>query len=260
MVRNLFVRQMVSVMCLSTVAVCMAAADPYEGEYRRPSWRLTPDAKAFVAECAKSAAAYRPRSERTHLFCRTQLKYGNERTDYLHNWYERPLYQDSTFADKTRGNELVNELSWRRQVAGMRLTRLDGFAAYLSTARRIEILERSRLQGAEAAVLAELCSVDRGKGIGHCVNLARRLLDEPQSFRIDGRVVISGSPTVRGDNGGGQNSGRICALRLKRNSVPAGSLSCLTWVLSMVPILTGGRCREKRLSAGGRTSDPCSVT
>ena len=89
---NLSVRQMFSAMCLSAVAVCMAATDPYEGEYARPSWRLTPEAKAFVAECAKSAVAYRPRSERAHLFCRTQLKYGNERNDYLHNWYERPLY------------------------------------------------------------------------------------------------------------------------------------------------------------------------
>ena len=217
---NLSVRQMFSAMCLSAVAVCMAATDPYEGEYARPSWRLTPKAKAFVAECAKSAVAYRPRSERAHLFCRTQLKYGNERNDYLHNWYERPLYQDSTFASKTRGNELVNEMSWRRQVAGMRLTKLDGFAAYLSTTRRIEILERSRLKGAEALVLAELCSVDKAKGIGYCVNLAKRLLPEPQVFRIDGKVVISGAPTVRTDDEAGVGFWRDLRIALDKEFGP----------------------------------------
>ena len=212
---RLFVRAL-SVSCFLSLPVCLAATDPYKGEYRRPSWNLTADARAFVDECARSAATCRMRPERPYLFCRTQLKYGNERTDYLHNWYERPLYQDSTFASATRGNELVNELSWRRQVAGMHLTKLDGFAAYLSTTRRIEILERSRMPGAQAKVLAELCSVDKSKGIGHCVNLAKRLLAEPQVFRIDGKVVVSGAPTVRAGNGGGAKFWKDLRIALER--------------------------------------------
>ena len=184
----------------AVLSCCLAVADdPYRGEYARKSWNLTPEAKAFVEDCAEKGAAYRRRTGRTYLYCRSQLKYGNERKDYLHNWYERPLYQDSTFAP-VPGKELVNEKSWRRQVDGMRLMKLDGFAAYLSTARRIEILDRCLLPGAECSVLGELCSIDSNKGIEHCVRLAGRLLGHPNSFRMDGKTVIAGYPGVNGDN------------------------------------------------------------
>ena len=191
------------VAALSLSAQVASAESPYDGEYSRPCWNLTPDARAFVSECAAQARSYRPRSERTMLFCRSQLKYGNERTDYLHNWYERPLYQDSTFGKLCPGNQLINELSWRRQVAGMRLTKLDGFASYLSTARRIELLDRSTLPGAEALVLAEFCGRDVTNGREGRLKLAERLLGQKNVFRIDGKVVIAGMPGIDSDAASG---------------------------------------------------------
>ena len=184
----------------SLVFSCGGAENPYDGEYRRLSWNLAPEAASFIAECSEAAKSYRQRADRTHLFCRTQLKYGNERTDYIHNWYERPLYQDSTFGSLDQGNRLVNERSWRMQVHGMRLTKLDGFAAYLSTARRSEILERSLLPGAEAKVLAEFCHIDMAKGLDHCVEFAGNLMPRPNVFQLDGRIVIAGYPHIGGDN------------------------------------------------------------
>ena len=56
---------------------------------------LTPDARAKLAVWRESAAAWRPQTARPQMFVRGQFFYGNERDHYIHNWYERPLHQDS---------------------------------------------------------------------------------------------------------------------------------------------------------------------
>jgi hypothetical protein len=86
------------------------------------------------------------------------------------------------------------------QVHGMRLMKLDGFASYLSTARRSEILDRSLMPGAEAKVLAEYCHIDVAKGVDHCVEFAGNLLSRTNVLRLDGKVVITGYPRVSDDN------------------------------------------------------------
>ena len=55
------------------------------------------------------------------FFPRAQFHYGLERTDYLHRWYDRPLCQDSTFADANDPAHPINEKSWRETVRALRL-------------------------------------------------------------------------------------------------------------------------------------------
>ena len=54
------------------------------------------------------------------FFPRAQFHYGLERTDYLHRWHDRPLYQDSTFADANDPAHPINEKSWRATVRAWR--------------------------------------------------------------------------------------------------------------------------------------------
>ena len=71
-------------------------------------------AAALCAAAAGAALADTPETtRRTRIFIRSQLKYGLERDDFLHSWYERPLHQDTTYATRApnRG-PFLNDLSW----------------------------------------------------------------------------------------------------------------------------------------------------
>ena len=158
---------------------------------------------ALAALCAGLAFApsmadtQPPAPRRPRIFMRTQLKYGLERVDYLHKWYERPLYQDSTYSALVpQGGRLVNDLSWRKQVEIGRLTKSDGFAAFITTLRRDEILAQSVKPGAETTVLVEMTSDDQEKGLAHCVALAGRALEAKNAFRLDGKVVLTRYPSI----------------------------------------------------------------
>ena len=99
--------------------------DAYFGDVRKRLLDMTPEARELLARLAEQGREYRPISGRTHLFVRTQLKYGLQRTDFLHNWYERPLYQDCTYAAASVKGRYLNELSWRRQVEVGKLSKAD---------------------------------------------------------------------------------------------------------------------------------------
>ena len=75
--------------------LCASAAATGENAKRR-CWTLTPKAQAIVEEMRGLAKRYSPRTDRTRIFSRAQLKYGAQRTDFIHRWYDRPLHQDST--------------------------------------------------------------------------------------------------------------------------------------------------------------------
>ena len=131
-------------------------------------------------------------TRRTRIFIRSQLKYGLERDNYLHSWYERPLHQDTTYATRApKGTNFINELSWRKQVEIGRLTKADGFGVFLAMTGRDNIIAQSVKPGAEATIMVEMTGGAQSKGIEHCVELAGRALAMTNSFRIGGRVILT---------------------------------------------------------------------
>ena len=156
----------------------------------------------FAVVLAVSAALGAPDAPgrsgvRTKILVRSQLKYGLERTDYLHRWYERPLHQDSTYAVRApNGSQFINALSWRKQVEIARLSKIDGFGVFLNTHRREDVIPRSVEPGGEMTILVEMHSGDEAAGVEHCVELAGKALAMPNSFRIDGKVVLTRYPDI----------------------------------------------------------------
>jgi hypothetical protein len=156
----------------------------------------------FAAVLAVSAVPGAPDASdrsgvQTKILVRSQLKYGLERTDYLHRWYERPLHQDSTYAVRApNGSQFINALSWRKQVEIARLSKIDGFGVFLNTHRREDVLPRSVEPGGEMTILVEMHAGDEAAGVEHCVEMAGRALAMPNSFRIDGKVVLTRYPEI----------------------------------------------------------------
>ena len=75
-----------SLLMIGFAALCTAYSAP------------VPDAQAAAYLKTLSAKIKHetfPRSGKTAIFSRAQLKYGLERTDYLHRWVDRPLLQNS---------------------------------------------------------------------------------------------------------------------------------------------------------------------
>ena len=168
------------------------AATPQRVFLLHASVRVLAAALCAVSAGASIADTPSDTSRRTRIFIRSQLKYGLERDDYLHDWYERPLHQDTTYATRApNGGRFLNDLSWRKQVEIGRLTKIDGFGVFLSMRGRHEIIPQSVKPGAEATIMVEMSGRDVAKGIGHCVELAGRALAMPNSFRIGGRVVLT---------------------------------------------------------------------
>ena len=133
----------------------------------------------------------------TKILVRSQLKYGLERNDYLHRWYERPLHQDSTYASRApQGGHFINALSWRKQVEIAKLSKIDGFGVFINTRGREDVIQRSVEPGAEATIMVEMHSGDEAAGIEHCVELAGKALAMPNSFRINGKVVLTRYPEI----------------------------------------------------------------
>lgn len=153
---------------------------------------ITDGARARLAEYAKASAEYRPVSGRTAFFARTQLKYGLQRDDFLHNWYERPLYQDTRYAAENVKGKWLNLASWRKQVEIGKLSLLDGFAFFPSTRNRAEAYAASLAPGGAFGLMPEMTagSFKDDGGVGFC----RQALASPHAFRIDGRVVLPAFP------------------------------------------------------------------
>ena len=179
-----------------------AAAEAKELGYgsEAPEWTLTPELAAEVRQM-KAADRYQPHLAHTKLFVRTQLKYGLERDDYLHKWYDRPLMQDSSFQSANEKGQFVNAESWLRQAAMGRLCG-HGFSAFTITGGRDNIIPRSVMPGGEVPVLVEIvgdCAFEGGEKPKVEKSLVRidEALKMPNAFRIGGKTVITSYPMIR---------------------------------------------------------------
>ena len=142
-----------------------------------------------VLTAASTPVAESPARRRPAVFAQCQLKYGAQRDDFLHNWYERPLHQDSSLVDAENGkNAYLNLPAWLRTVETLRLGKMDGIAYFAcKNDRRMSVLERSLLPGGETCILFELSNAN---GFDGYVATAEKALKVPNYYRIDGKVVL----------------------------------------------------------------------
>ena len=155
---------------------------------------LAPDAAALLATMREQSRSYRSHTDRTRLFVRAQVKYGLERDDYLHRWYDRPLALDVSLSRFQLKSLALNPEGWKITAADLVRGGFDGLAVcYART--RYGIKERSAETG--TAILMELpySSWDlNGKGFQALVDCAECARAMPNIFRIDGKVVLSRYP------------------------------------------------------------------
>ncbi|MBE6396908.1 MAG: LamG domain-containing protein [Lentisphaerae bacterium] len=161
-----------------------------------PSWTLTPDAKLLLEKMRDEAKSYRPRTEKMGIFSRAQLKYGAERTDFIHNWYDRPLHQNSAWAETAIPRRIIHPEAWKKTVETVRLGKMDGLAVSISQSSRGEVIEQSVSPGGETQILVELPYGYHEKGVESFVKTAEKALAMPNSYRIDGKVVLTRYPAV----------------------------------------------------------------
>ena len=169
------------------------AADDYG--MRNPTWELAPDAVPLLSEW--KSRPYSRKNGRTDLFVRAQLKYGINRDDFIHHWYDRPLLQDSSLGQRqdteTETRAWLNPGAWAKTVEMGRLGKQTGFAVFTFTANREEVIPLSVKPGMESTILVELA---RGCSMDTCLSRAGQALEMPNSYRLGGKVVITSYPSV----------------------------------------------------------------
>jgi len=182
---------------LATLLGVVPAAQAGLGEnIPKKAWTLPADVRALLSEWKEEAKAYRPRSDHIGLFARGQLKYGCNRRDFLHNWYERPLLQDSALAVQDDPNVLINSNAWQLTAAAVRKGRMDGLAACPTQSGRFWIKPRSVEPGGEMTVFFELPYGYHERDLDGYMRVADLAWDMPNAYKIDGKIVLTRYPTA----------------------------------------------------------------
>ena len=163
---------------------------------QRKAWTCTPEAKALLAQWREEAKAYRPAAGRTAIYARGQLKYGAERSDFIHAWYERPLHQNTDYQRRDPKPTFLNVPAWRKTVETLRLGKMDGMGVCISQSSRGAVIPRSVMPGGETSILVELPYGYHDGAIEKYVEVAEKALAMPNSYRIDGKVVLTRYPKV----------------------------------------------------------------
>jgi len=178
-----------------------AEALPSRGENAlKKCWSLEPEAEKEVDEMRRLARNYRPRVDRTHIFSRAQLKYGLQRTDFIHRWYDRPLHQNSSWAKTANPARIIHPEAWKKTVEDVKLGGMDGLAVCTALSRCDEVIPMSVSSGGELPILVELPYAYADKGLESHMKAAETALKMPNSFRIGGRVVLTRYPAIK-ENG-----------------------------------------------------------
>jgi len=131
------------------------------------------------------------------IFSRAQMKYGANRDDFIHRWYERPLHQDTSFRAADDGH-FLNPAAWLKTAEAVRLSKINGFAACLTQKLRNDIINRSVMKGGEMEVLVELpYAFGTDEAVRQCYETAEMALKMPNAFRLNGRIVLTRYPACK---------------------------------------------------------------
>lgn len=141
----------------------------------------------FFSTLALSEEPQTRPADRTHLFARTQVKYGLEDNDYLSRWVDRPLYLDPSLELTGPKNGLIHRESFRRMREIALRYGLDGFAFFPETSGRKAVYDE--VNPSEKFLL--LTEFIPGKTEAGKIQIAETALKSPFSFRMDDKVVIT---------------------------------------------------------------------
>ena len=197
--RGIQLRLLVLAVSVLVVAGALAVGDgrgPGGENIRRKAWTCTPEAEALLAKWREEAKAYRPAAGRTAIYARGQLKYGAERSDFLHAWYERPLHQDTNYQKEDPKSPFLNIPAWRKTVETIKLGKMDGMGVCLSQSSRSLVIDRTKIPGGETSVLVELPYGYHDGALDVYLKTAEKAFNMPNAFRIDGKVVLTRYPKV----------------------------------------------------------------
>lgn len=179
-----------SLILLSTALTLQLTATP----------RTDAEAAKLLKVYAQKGKARKTYSGRTAFFARGQLKYGLERYDYLHRWVDRPLFQDSSFIDASTGH-FLNNAAWKvmhRVVKDM--YQLNGFSFFPITKQRDDLYRAAATPDYQMNVLPEYVSPAAIIKYGgtpdwaKTYQLTEQALNSKQTFRINGKIVITSYP------------------------------------------------------------------
>ena len=171
--------------CFLTLFVLVSALF---AEQKYTGWRLTADAEAKLAEFAKAGADCRLKNNKTEFVPRAQLKYTLSKNDYIHSWFDRPLYQNSALSRFNKPNVRVNDAEAQAIRKALELGKCSGMASLLETSGRTSFFKTSLDNGIR--LHGELTTAGFRKRPDY-LNIAKMMLDAPNVFRFNGKPVIT---------------------------------------------------------------------
>ena len=171
-----------SLSLLFTLAGTIFAMPVYNG------WKLTPDAEKKLAEYTRAAANCRLKNNKTEFVPRAQLKYTLSKNDYIHRWFDRPLYQNSQLARFNKPDARVNDAEAQAIKKALELGKCSGMASLLETSGRTSFFKTSLNNGIR--LHGELTSGGFRKRQDY-LNIARMMLAAPNVYRFNGKPVIT---------------------------------------------------------------------
>ncbi|MBQ7208633.1 MAG: hypothetical protein IJS01_12620 [Lentisphaeria bacterium] len=164
-------------------------------ETKYTGWRLTPDAEKKLAEYSAASTGCRLKNNRTEFVTRAQLKYTLSKDDYLHRWYDRPLYQNSGLAHARKKNMKVSDAEAQALKTALERGKISGIASLLHTSGRTSFFKTSldnhlRLHG-ELGARRSAAAINRAY-----LPIAGMMLAGPNVFRFNGKPLISFYPAA----------------------------------------------------------------
>ncbi len=157
-------------------------------EQKYTGWRLTADAENKLAEFTRAGANCRLKNNKTEFVPRAQLKYTLSKNDYIHRWFDRPLYQNSALARFNKSDIRVNDSEAQAIRKALELGKCSGMASLLETSGRTSFFKTSLDNGIR--LHGELTTGGFRKRQDY-LNIAGMMLKAPNVFRFNGKPVIT---------------------------------------------------------------------
>ncbi|MBO7327886.1 MAG: hypothetical protein J6W00_03850 [Lentisphaeria bacterium] len=179
---------------LSAVVICFALCG---AEKSYTGWRLAPDAEKKLKEFSRAGADCRLKNNKTEFVVRAQLKYTLSSSNYLHNWYDRPLYQNTGLARFNKSGVLVNPAEAKALKSALELGKISAVASLLENSGCTSFFKTSLDNGIR--LHGELMTVKHKKS-ENISNLKTfmilgMMLNAPNIFRLNSKPVITVYPS-----------------------------------------------------------------
>ena len=170
---------------LSALSVSISAAEKYT------TWQITPDGEAKLAQYIKAGTNCRLKNNKTEFVPRAQLKYTLSKNDYIHCWFDRPLYQNSELSRFNKSGDKVNPAEAQAVKRALERGKLSGMAVLLETSGRSTFIKTS-LEN-DIRLHAEF-TTSRFRKSDDYLTIAKQLLSAPNVYRFNGKPVITVYP------------------------------------------------------------------